>query len=71
MAKNYKKGQSVSWNYGRGTGTGKVARVSTGRTTITSNGKQIVRNGSPDNPAIVITQEGSRNRIVKLASELR
>ena len=66
-----RKGSTVSWNYGGGTATGKVERVSDGRVEITSGGKKIVRNGTPDNPAVVIRQPGSSNRIVKRASELK
>jgi len=66
-----RKGQTVSWNYGTGQGTGKVVRVSDGRVEITSGGKKIVRNGTPENPAVVIRQEGQKNRIVKRLSELQ
>jgi hypothetical protein len=65
-----RKGSTVRWKYGTGTATGKVDKVVPGSLTIQSNGKTIVRRGTPDNPAVVISQEGKRNRIVKRASEL-
>jgi len=66
-----RKGSKVQWNYGAGTATGTIERMSTGRTEITSNGATITRNGTPENPAVVISQDGQRNRILKLLSELR
>jgi lipopolysaccharide export system protein LptA len=68
-----KKGSTVTWNYGTGTGTGTgtVTRVSTGRIEIKSGDATIVRNGSKENPAVVIKQVGKTNRIVKLSSELK
>ena len=66
-----KKGSTVTWNYGTGTGTGTVTRVSTGRIEIKSGDSTIVRNGSKENPAVVIKQDGKTNRIVKLSSELK
>jgi lipopolysaccharide export system protein LptA len=66
-----KKGSTVTWNYGTGTGTGTVTRVSTGRVEIKSGDATIVRNGTKENPAVVIKQDGKTNRIVKLSSELK
>jgi hypothetical protein len=61
----------VRWNYSGGTGEGTVERISPRRTEITAGGNKVVRNGTEDNPAVVIRQDGNSNRILKLLSELR
>ncbi len=39
------------------------------RTEIVSKGKHIVRNGSPENPAVIIMHKNN-NEVLKLVSEL-
>lgn len=64
-----KKGDVVTWKWGDGSAEGTVASVHTEPTTIKSKGKDIKRNGSTENPAIVIEQESGTD-IIKLQSEL-
>lgn len=65
-----KVGQAVSWNYAGSKASGKVQRISETSITISTGGSEVTRNGSPENPAIVIKQEKNDNLIVKLLSEL-
>ncbi|TFK59929.1 hypothetical protein BDN72DRAFT_780068 [Pluteus cervinus] len=70
MADQLKKGQEVSWNWGRGQPTGKVAEiVEEGKAEVTSNkGNTVTRNAREGDPAVKITRKG--NDVVKLAHEL-
>ncbi|RYH34782.1 MAG: DUF2945 domain-containing protein [Alcaligenaceae bacterium] len=65
----YSSGDSVTWSWGNGTASGTVEKVAHEKTEITSKGQTITRNGTDDNPAIVIKQDDG-TKIVKLASEL-
>ncbi|RYX79331.1 DUF2945 domain-containing protein [bacterium] len=65
-----KPGEYVAWKWGNGVAEGKVKSVHHEPVTIESKGKQIKRNGSADNPAIVI-EHASGNDVVKLASEVQ
>jgi hypothetical protein len=69
MSKLYSIGQTIRWKWGNGTATGKIENVVTKKTEIKSKRQTITRNGSDDNPAIVIKQEDG-TKIIKLASEL-
>lgn len=69
MTKKYTKGSSVSWKWGNGTADGTVEKVSHETTEIQSKGETITRNGTKDNPAIVIKQDDG-TKVIKLASEL-
>lgn len=69
MAERYRKGSKVSWNWGNGTGEGKVETVFTERVTRKIAGKEITRNASPDEPAYLIVQEDG-DRVLKSESEL-
>jgi Hypervirulence associated proteins TUDOR domain len=60
----------VAWQWGTGIAEGRVVSVHHERTTITSKGKQIVRNGSADNPALVI-EHTSGSTVLKLQSEVQ
>ncbi|RYF29657.1 MAG: DUF2945 domain-containing protein [Chloroflexi bacterium] len=66
---NYSSGDSVIWSWGNGTASGTVEKVSHKKTEITSKGQTITRNGTDDDPAIVIKQDDG-TKIIKLASEL-
>lgn len=66
---DYSKGDNVTWNWGNGTAEGTVEKVSRDKTTIQSDGSEITRNGSSDDPAIVIKQDDG-TKVIKLASEL-
>jgi hypothetical protein len=48
-----KPNDHVGWKWGGGIATGIVKAVRSERTEIESNGKKIVRNGTPDDPAII------------------
>lgn len=53
-----KVGDKVTWNWGSGTPGGKVAAIESEGATITTAGKQVHKNGSEENPAIVIERSG-------------
>ncbi len=61
---------SVAWRWGNGLAQGVVNEVHTQRVEITSKGKKIARNGTADNPALVIEHK-SGNPVLKLASEVQ
>ncbi|GAA4456933.1 DUF2945 domain-containing protein [Nibrella saemangeumensis] len=64
-----KKGDQVRWKWGSGHAEGKVVEVRKEEVERTIDGKKIKRNGTDDNPAVVIEQE-DKQRVLKLASEL-
>ncbi|MEF2551456.1 DUF2945 domain-containing protein [Aurantimonas sp. A2-1-M11] len=66
----YRKGEWVEWNWGAGTGTGKVSDTFTSKVTRTIEGSEITRNADEDNPAYLIEQEDGA-RVLKLQSELK
>jgi plastocyanin len=65
-----KKGDRVSWTWGKGAGHGTVEKVSPKRTTLKTGGKEIVRDGTPEEPAVVIDSDRG-NDVIKSASEVR
>lgn len=65
-----KAGDSVAWEWGNGLAEGTVKSVHNQRISIESKGKTITRNGSDDNPAIVIAHK-SGNDVLKLSSEVQ
>lgn len=65
----YAKGDSVRWNWGNGTGEGKVEEVFTERVTRQIKGSEITRNADDDNPAYLIVQDDG-DRVLKSLSEL-
>lgn len=62
-------GTTVSWKWQSGTATGKVIKVFRDRVTLKLNSTDVTKNGTEDNPAILIEQE-SGARVLKLASEV-
>ena len=64
-----RKGSKVSWKYGTGTAIGKIEEVHKEPIEITIKGSKIHRNGTPDNPALVIAQDNG-DRVLKLQSEV-
>jgi len=64
-----RKGTQVSWKYGTSTATGKIESVHKEPIKRTLKGSEIHRNGSADDPALVIVQE-SGDRVLKLQSEV-
>lgn len=69
-AKRPRKGQKVRWRYSGGTAEGTVERVVEERIEISTGDTTIVRNGTPEDPAVVIRQDDNPNRILRLVSEL-
>ncbi len=69
MSSNFSKGSKVKWNWGSGTGEGKVEEKFERRVQRTLKGSKIVKNGSEDNPAYLIKQEDG-DQVLKLGSEL-
>lgn len=63
-----KKGDKVSWKYGKGEAEGTIAEVHKDDVERKVQGATVKRKGSADEPALVIKQ-GSK-RIVKSASEV-
>lgn len=64
-----KKGDEVDWNWGEGKGEGTVTEVHEQKVTETIKGKQITRNGSADEPAVLIQQDNG-NKVLKSGSEV-
>ena len=58
----YSEGDEVKWNWGNGTGTGKITK--------TIDGSEITRNASEDEPAYLIEQEDG-DEVLKSGSELK
>ncbi len=65
-----KAGDSVAWQWGNGLAQGEVKSVHESRMAIQSNGHEIVRNGTKENPAVIIAHK-SGNDVLKLASEVQ
>ena len=65
----YDKGTRVEWNWGNGTGTGKVVETFTSRVTRTLQGTEVTRDADSDNPAYLIEQEDG-DKVLKSQSEL-
>lgn len=65
-----KIGDYVAWRWAHGLAQGTIVEIHPSRTEITSKGKRIIRNGSPENPALIITHK-SGNPVLKLQSEVQ
>jgi hypothetical protein len=65
-----KPGDHVGWKWLNGVAEGIVEEVVYDRISITSKGKKVVRNGTRENPAIVISHK-SGNPVIKLYSEVQ
>lgn len=65
-----RKGTTVTWKYGTGTATGKIEETHKETVTRKLQGADIVRHGTPDNPALLIVQENG-DRVLKLQSEVK
>ncbi|MFD1142866.1 DUF2945 domain-containing protein [Larkinella insperata] len=64
-----KKGDSVRWKYASGHAEGKVIEVHKEEVEKTIKGSKIKRNGSKEDPALVIEQE-DKDLVLKLESEV-
>lgn len=67
---DFSEGDTVEWNWGSGTGTGKVVKKYTQKTTLKIDGSEITRNASDDEPAYRIEQEDG-GEVLKSGSELK
>ena len=63
-----REGSEVSWSWGNGTATGTVVEIHRDKVTRTLQGSGITRNGSDEDPAYVIEEDGAR--VLKLRSEV-
>jgi Hypervirulence associated proteins TUDOR domain len=64
-----KVGKVVNWKWLNGVAEGKVIAINYEKTQIESKGKIITRNGTKENPAIIIKHKNS-NLVLKLETEL-
>ncbi|MEM6695527.1 MAG: DUF2945 domain-containing protein [Pseudomonadota bacterium] len=64
-----KIGDNVSWNWGNGTGEGKVVERFTEPVTRTLKGSEITRNASGDEPAFLIEQDDG-DQVLKSCTEI-
>ncbi len=64
-----REGTEVSWKWGNGRAVGKVSERHEQSVTRTINGSSITRNGSQDDPALVIEQDDGQV-VLKLQSEV-
>ena len=64
-----RQGSAVKWKFGAGEATGTVIEVIEKRVSRTLKGKRITRNGTAENPAVLLEQADG-NHVLKLSSEL-
>ena len=64
-----RKGTRVTWEWGSGTAEGTVQSTHSEKTTRTIKGSTVTRNGSSDDPALVIEQDDGTT-VLKLRSEV-
>lgn len=69
MSDKYRVGTKVKWNWGNGTGHGKVSESFTEKVTRTISGTEVTRNATEDEPAYLIEQEDG-DRVLKSHSEV-
>lgn len=65
----YRSGTAVEWKWGKGKGTGKIAKSFTDDVERTIEGAVIKRKASPEEPAYLVEQEDG-GRVLKSHSEL-
>ena len=64
-----RKGSEVSWEWGKGTATGKVQETFDHEVTRTIKGNEVTRKGESGNKALLINQENG-DTVLKLESEV-
>ena len=69
MAKAYRKGTTVRWEWGESSATGDVTESFTRRVQRTIKGSKIVKNGKDGCPAYLIEQDDG-SQVLKLHSEV-
>lgn len=67
--KQIRTGSPVSWDWGKGTASGKVKEIHREEITQKIKGSEVKRNGTQDNPAYLIEQDDG-TEVLKLRSEL-
>ncbi|MFG6518064.1 DUF2945 domain-containing protein [Sulfitobacter sp. 1A13496] len=67
---SYQTGTKVEWDWGNGTGTGKIVRKYTQKITLKLQGSEVTRKASDDEPAYKIEQDDG-SEVLKSGSELR
>ncbi|MEX3015381.1 DUF2945 domain-containing protein [Gymnodinialimonas hymeniacidonis] len=67
---NFKQGDKVEWDWGKGSAQGTVEKTYTQKITRKLQGSEVTRNGSDDDPALYIEQSDG-DGVLKLASEVR
>ena len=66
----YQTGTKVEWDWGNGTGTGKIVKKYTQKITLKLQGSEVTRKASDDEPAYKIEQDDG-TEVLKSGSELR
>jgi Hypervirulence associated proteins TUDOR domain len=66
----FHNGSMVEWEWGKGTGTGKIVHTFTRNVTRTIKGAEVSRKASTDEPAYLIEQENG-DKVLKSGSELK
>ena len=66
----FKKGDDVTWSWGKGKAEGEVAETFTKKVTKTIKGKKITRNADAEKPAYLVNQ-GDGNKALKSETELK
>ena len=66
----YDIGTKVEWDWGNGTGTGKIVKKYTQKITLKLQGSEVTRKASDDEPAYKIEQDDG-SEVLKSGSELR
>ena len=67
---SYQTGTKVEWDWGNGTGTGKIVKKYTQKITLKLQGSEGTRKASDDEPAYKIEQDDG-SKVLKSGSELR
>jgi len=69
MAYDFHIDDTVEWNWGNGTGVGKIIERFTSEVTRTIDGTEVKRNAAEDEPAYLIEQEDGQH-VLKSSTEL-
>ncbi|MEN0021001.1 MAG: DUF2945 domain-containing protein [Planctomycetota bacterium] len=64
-----REGTRVKWKWGNGVAEGTVEERCTGSITRTVDNSEITRNGSEDDPALIVKQDDGQT-VLKLVSEV-
>ena len=67
---SYQTGTKVEWDWGNGTGTGKIVKKYTQKITLKLQGSEVTRKASDDEPAYKIEQDDG-TEVLKSGNELR